>query len=127
MARFKNLTHHYVHQQGRPEAGTFWAGCGAVRRSALRGYSLPLLDLLLALVGAATFVTYAVYTFTAALTPLMALTLPFVAVGLGRYVFLVRRRKVGEEPERVLLSDRTIIVSVVAWAATAAAVLLSVS
>ena len=33
VARFKNLTHHYVHQQGRPEAGTFWAGCGAVRRS----------------------------------------------------------------------------------------------
>lgn len=34
VARFKNLTHHYVHQRGRPEAGTFWAGCGAVRRSA---------------------------------------------------------------------------------------------
>ena len=33
VARFKNLTHHYVHQQARPEAGTFWAGCGAVRRS----------------------------------------------------------------------------------------------
>jgi glycosyltransferase involved in cell wall biosynthesis len=33
VARFKNLTHHYVHQRGRPEAGTFWAGCGAVRRS----------------------------------------------------------------------------------------------
>lgn len=33
VARFKNLTHHYVHQRSRPEAGTFWAGCGAVRRS----------------------------------------------------------------------------------------------
>ncbi|MGH7550914.1 MAG: glycosyltransferase family 2 protein [Gemmatimonadota bacterium] len=30
---FKNLQHHYVHQQGRSEARTFWAGCGAVRRS----------------------------------------------------------------------------------------------
>ena len=57
----------------------------------------------------------------------MALTLPFVGIGLGRYVFLVRRRKAGEEPERVLLSDRTILVSVVAWVATAAAVLLTVS
>lgn len=34
VARFKNLTHHYVHQRGRAEAGTFWAGCGAVRRAA---------------------------------------------------------------------------------------------
>jgi glycosyltransferase involved in cell wall biosynthesis len=33
VARFKNLTHHYVHQRSRPEAGTFWAGCGVVRRS----------------------------------------------------------------------------------------------
>lgn len=32
VSQFKNLTHHYVHQQGRPEAFTFWAGCGAVRR-----------------------------------------------------------------------------------------------
>ncbi len=34
VARYKNLEHHYVHQHGRREAGTFWAGCGAVRRDA---------------------------------------------------------------------------------------------
>jgi GT2 family glycosyltransferase len=33
VARYKNLEHHYVHQHGRREAGTFWAGCGAIRRS----------------------------------------------------------------------------------------------
>lgn len=33
VARFRNLHHHWVHQHGRPEAETFWAGCGAVRRS----------------------------------------------------------------------------------------------
>ena len=103
------------------------AGGGPPHRSALRGYSLPLLDLLLAVVGAATFVTYAVYTVTAALSTAVALTLPFVGVGLGRYLFLVRRRRAGEEPERVLLSDRIVLVCVVAWVATAAAVLLSTS
>lgn len=36
VARFKNLQHHWVHQRGQAEAGTFWAGCGAVRRSAFR-------------------------------------------------------------------------------------------
>lgn len=29
---YKNLLHHYVHQHGRREASTFWAGCGAIRR-----------------------------------------------------------------------------------------------
>ena len=31
---YRNLLHHHVHQRGRREAGTFWAGCGAVRRAA---------------------------------------------------------------------------------------------
>ncbi|HEX7599889.1 MAG TPA: glycosyltransferase family A protein [Polyangia bacterium] len=29
---YKNLLHHYVHQHGEREAGTFWAGCSAIRR-----------------------------------------------------------------------------------------------
>jgi glycosyltransferase involved in cell wall biosynthesis len=33
-SQYKNLTHHYVHQQGSVEAFTFWAGCGAIRRRA---------------------------------------------------------------------------------------------
>ena len=33
VSRFKNLLHHYVHQQGKREASTFWAGCGAIRSS----------------------------------------------------------------------------------------------
>jgi len=33
VARYKNLQHHFVHQQGKEEATTFWAGCGAVQRS----------------------------------------------------------------------------------------------
>lgn len=31
-SQYKNLVHHYVHQSGREEAQTFWAGLGAVRR-----------------------------------------------------------------------------------------------
>lgn len=31
-SQYKNLFHHYVHQTGRGDAFTFWAGCGAVRR-----------------------------------------------------------------------------------------------
>ena len=33
-SQYRNLLHHWVHQQGRAVASTFWSGCGAVRRSA---------------------------------------------------------------------------------------------
>jgi GT2 family glycosyltransferase len=32
VTEYKNLLHHYVHQNGRREASTFWTGCGAIRR-----------------------------------------------------------------------------------------------
>jgi GT2 family glycosyltransferase len=38
VSRFRNLLHHYVHQQGGGgRVGTFWAGLGAVRREAFEG------------------------------------------------------------------------------------------
>lgn len=30
---YKNYQHHFVHQQSRADAWTFWSGCGAVRRT----------------------------------------------------------------------------------------------
>jgi len=36
VSQFKNLFHHFVHQQASEEAGTFWSGCGAVRRAVFR-------------------------------------------------------------------------------------------
>jgi glycosyltransferase involved in cell wall biosynthesis len=31
LSQFRNLLHHYVHQQGQEEASTFWGACGAIR------------------------------------------------------------------------------------------------
>ncbi len=33
VSQYRNLLHHFVHQNGNPEASTFWGGCGAIRRS----------------------------------------------------------------------------------------------
>lgn len=33
LSRYRNLLHHFVHQHGRREASTFWAGLGAIRRN----------------------------------------------------------------------------------------------
>lgn len=32
LSQYRNLMHHFVHQEAYPEATTFWAGCGAIRR-----------------------------------------------------------------------------------------------
>lgn len=33
-SQFKNLFHHFVHQQAGPRVSSFWAGCGLVRKTA---------------------------------------------------------------------------------------------
>jgi len=32
ISQYRNLFHHFVHQQGHEQASTFWSGCGAIRR-----------------------------------------------------------------------------------------------
>lgn len=32
LSQYRNLLHHYIHQTGKEDASTFWAGCGAIRR-----------------------------------------------------------------------------------------------
>jgi GT2 family glycosyltransferase len=34
LSQYRNLMHHFVHQEAKEEASTFWSGCGVVRRSA---------------------------------------------------------------------------------------------
>jgi hypothetical protein len=91
-------------------------------RPVLEGYTLKRLDQLIALDMLATVVTYTAYTLTAH-TPLLVLTVPFVAFGLARYLLLVHRDDLGEEPENILLTDRPLVVAVVLWALTAATIL----
>jgi glycosyltransferase involved in cell wall biosynthesis len=37
LSQYKNLFHHFVHQEGAVEASTFWSGCGAIKRSVFLG------------------------------------------------------------------------------------------
>jgi 4-hydroxybenzoate polyprenyltransferase len=91
-------------------------------RPVLDGYSVALVDRLLNAVAVATVVAYAAYAVTAH-SAWMAITVPFVVAGVARYLVLVHRHELGEEPENVLLADRPILVCVAAWAATCAVVL----
>lgn len=90
-------------------------------RPALKAYSAPLLDALLSSVTAATIVTYAMYSFsseTAQAAPALIFTVPFVAYGVFRYLFLIYSRNLGGNPEEILLTDVPIITSVILWLGT---------
>jgi 4-hydroxybenzoate polyprenyltransferase len=95
-------------------------------RPVLEGYSLALVDQLVAVVAACTVISYSLYTFTARDSKAMMVTIPFVVFGVFRYLLLVHRQDLGEEPEEVLLRDVPILVCMAAWAACAA-ILLAVT
>lgn len=94
-------------------------------RPVLDGYSQELVDRLVSVLAIATVLVYAAYTLTAGNSRWMAVTIPFVAFGIGRYVWLMRGRGAGEEPEEVLLRDVPLLAAIVVWTATCAAILLA--
>ncbi len=93
------------------------------RRGALAGYSFPLVDQLVSIVAACTIVAYSLYTFEAREGSAMMATIPFVVFGIFRYLLLMHREDLGEEPESVLLSDAPILVTIGLWALTSALIL----
>ncbi len=91
-------------------------------RAVLQGYSLQLVDQLIAVVASSTVIAYSLYTFTAHSRAMM-MTIPFVLFGIFRYLLLIHRHDLGEEPERLLFSDRPILLTVALWSITAATIL----
>jgi 4-hydroxybenzoate polyprenyltransferase len=92
-------------------------------RPVLEGYSLELVDQLIGIVASATVIAYALYTLTSGQSRALLATVPFVVFGVFRYLLLMHRHDVGEEPEQVLLSDVPILLTVAGWIVTAAAIL----
>jgi 4-hydroxybenzoate polyprenyltransferase len=92
-------------------------------RPVLEGYSLALVDQLVTIVAASTVISYCLYTFTARDSKAMMVTIPFVVFGVFRYLLLMHRRDLGEEPEEVLLRDAPILLCIAGWAVCAAVIL----
>ena len=92
-------------------------------RPVLEGYSLALVDQLVTIVAASTVISYCLYTFTARDSKAMMITIPFVLFGVFRYLLLMHRRDLGEEPEEILLRDAPILLCIAGWAACAAVIL----
>lgn len=96
---------------------------GVRARPVLSGYAPAFVDQLLAIVAAATIGAYTAYALTAHDSRWLVATVPFVVYGLFRYLLLLHRRGLGEEPDALLVEDLPLLVTVAAWAATCAVIL----
>jgi len=105
-------------------------GSDGTTRPLLAKYAGHGLDQMISVVASATVVTYALYTllpstllqFDVALNsragqPGMVWTLPFVLYILLRYLNLVYRQELGQNPNRVLLTDIPLLVAAVGYGA----------
>ena len=108
------------------------AGSNAVRQRPILGeYSVELVDRLVAVVAPTTLMAYTLYTFSCSFRTnvnlpdnnSMMLTIPFVAYGLFRYLYLGYKNDMGESPEELLVRDPALLVTIVLWLTTAALVL----
>lgn len=99
----------------------------AEHRPALAHYDARTLGWMVAASGAGTLTSYSVYTVASTHVPgngAMALTIPFVTVGLIRFVTLIRGSRKTEAPDRILFTDGVIVASMVGFVAVALGVLI---
>lgn len=88
-------------------------------RRNLEHYSLTLLDQCVAVTAMGSLLVYGLYTFDAESVPpdhRLMLTVPLVAYGIFRYLFLLYHKGDGGAPETMLVTDRPLLMTLGAWA-----------
>ena len=83
---------------------------------------------MLTITAGGALLSYALYTIESARVPTngsMALTLPFVAFGLFRYLLLLNGERKTDAPDRILFTDPQLLLAVAGFVITALAVLAS--
>ncbi len=101
-------------------------------RDTLKHYPDTLLDSMLSMSASFAIITYALFTFQVspkAYVPFLAFILPpslarpkwmmltiLIAIyGVARYLYIIYEKKEGESPERVLFSDKPLLISIAVW------------
>jgi len=101
---------------------------GISHRSVLGKYSETLLDQMIAVATSSTVIAYCLYTIAPETvakfrTHNLILTVPFVLYAIYRYLYLVYRKDLGGSPERALLSDPPLMVTILLYLASVVAIL----
>ncbi|MCA2976943.1 MAG: decaprenyl-phosphate phosphoribosyltransferase [Myxococcaceae bacterium] len=91
----------------------------AAHRANLADYTVPMLDQMMSIAAASTVLAYGLYTVSPETvahvgSDRLKFTVPCVIYGVFRYVFLVHKRGQGGAPEKVLLGDGPIQLTVLA-------------
>lgn len=97
------------------------------QRSVLAHYAGPFISQLLTIAATAAVLSYALYTIEADNLPdnnAMLFTLPLVALGLFRYLYLLNTSDRAEAPEQLVARDLPLLACIIAWLGVSAAVLL---
>ena len=89
-------------------------------RHVLLKYSLYFIDQMISVITSSLVVVYMLYcidhdTVAKFGTRQLILSIPFVYYGIFRYLYLVHKIKMGEDPTRVLVKDRMIQINLVLW------------
>lgn len=97
-------------------------------RAVLQDYSPALLDQLVGMTAGGSVLAYAIYTIWPDTvgkfhTTNLVYTVPLVLIGVMRYLFLVYNREKGGNPSDVLLREKFILITVLAWIAVVIAIL----
>ncbi len=95
-------------------------------RKILGEYSPELLDQLNAVTAAGAILAYAMYTFEAARTQWLMVTVPLVVYGIFRYFYLVHKRAQGDAPDATLLKDVGMWATVLLYAVMVVVILVLV-
>ncbi len=102
---------------------------GAVaHRAVLANYTVSFLDQMIAVVTAATLISYIFYALSDEVaarlhTSRLGFTIPFVLYGIFRYFYLVHVRGEGGRPAREVLADTPLLVNVVLYGAAVVLIL----
>lgn len=89
-------------------------------RKVLEHYSLDFTDQMATIVAAGTVISYALYTVSERTvtifgTDRLIYTTPFVIFGIFRYLYLVHKKNLGENPTLIVSTDIQMIVNLILW------------
>lgn len=92
-------------------------------RKILEEYNAKILDQMIVVVTGMSIIGYALYTLDEQTiikfqTTNLIYTIPFVVMGIFRYFYLIYKKDLGGSPEKILIKDKGIIITIVLWLLT---------
>ena len=97
-------------------------------RPVLEQYSIPLVDVLTAVITPVTLITYILYTLDSTTmahlrSNRLYLTVGFVVFGIFRYLYLIHRKDLGGSPTELVIKDHPLRAAVLGWMVTFAVIM----